>query len=284
MLPRSTFGLLRPTFGMAAAFTLVIQGSSLLAQSQSQPSPKPTTASLQAQINALREGQEKLQRDLDELKALLKERLTRTETAAMPKPVDLITVNVTGEPFKGSPLARVAILEYSDFDCSFCATYANQIYPLLDHAYVQAGKIKYFYRDMPGKEHLNALFKARVARCAGDQDKFWEAHDLLFKDQRPFDAPGLAQFARTLSLDEAPFNACISSDRYLDAINRSAMSAARMRIQGTPAFIIGKLSEDGDVLSATKVVMGAESFEAFRKVLDDLLKPETSPVKAQTPN
>jgi protein-disulfide isomerase len=269
---------------MAAVFTIAIHGSALLAQSSNQPAAKPTSATLQAQINALREGQEKLQKDLDELKALIKERPGRAETTAMPKPLDLITVNVTGEPFKGSALARVAILEYSDFDCSFCATYATQIYPLLDHAYVQAGKVKYFYRDMPGKDHLNALFKARVARCAGDQDKFWEAHDLLFKDQRPFDAPSLAQFAKTLGLDAPSFNACISSDRYLDAINRSAMTAARMRIQGTPAFVIGTLSEDGNVLSATKVVMGAESFEAFRKILDDLLKTETTAAKSQFSN
>jgi protein-disulfide isomerase len=155
---------------------------------------------------------------------------------------------------------------------------------LIDHAYVQAGKIKYFFRDMPGPDHLNALFKARVARCAGDQGKFWEAHDLLFKDQRPFDAQGLAQFARSLGLEEGPFNACISSDSYIDAINRSAMSAARLRIQGTPAFIIGTLSEDGNILSATKVTMGAESFEAFRKVLDELLKAQTSAAKPLAAN
>lgn len=262
----------RTTLGMAAILACTILGPALQAQSSNKPAQKPSTASLQAQVNALREGQEKLQRDLDELKALLKEQSTRKETSAMPKPVELITVNVSGEPFKGSVLARVAILEYSDFDCSYCATYATQIYPLLDHAYIQAGTVKYFFRDMPGRDHLNAMFKARVARCAGDQDKFWEAHDALFKDQRPFDASSLAAFAKNLGLDGTAFNSCISSDAYLDAINRSAMSAARMRIQGTPAFVIGTLSEDGTVLSSTKVMMGAESFQAFRTILDDLLK------------
>ena len=271
----------RSILGMTAILAFFALGSVL----QAQPTPKPTVAALQAQINALREGQEKLQRDLDEIKTLLKERPARVESASIPKPVDLITVNVTGEPFKGSALARVAILEYSDFDCSYCATYATKIYPLLDHAYVQAGTVKYFFRDMPGHDHLNALFKARVARCAGDQDKFWEAHDLLFKDQRPFDATSLAAFAKSLGLDGAAFNTCISSDAYLEAINRSAMSAARMRIQGTPAFVIGTLSEDGTVLSSTKVMMGAESFDAFRTILDDLLKnkPSATP-KAGTSN
>jgi len=167
----------------------------------------------------------------------------------------------------------VAILEFSDFDCSYCAKYATEIYPLLDHAYIQAGKVKYFFRDLPGPEHPNALFKARVARCAGDQDKFWEAHDRLFKDQSPFDGPGLVSFGEALGLDRVAFNGCITSDRHLEAIGRSALGATRMRINGTPAFLIGPLSEDGSVLRATKVFLGAESFQAFRTVLDDLLKP-----------
>jgi protein-disulfide isomerase len=265
---------------LASVMVAVLSLLTLCTGLQAQSRPKSTTSSMQAQIDALREGQEKLQKELDEIKALLKEQPTRAESPAIPKAPELITVNLSGEPFKGSPFARVAILEYSDFDCSFCATYATQIYPLLDHAYVQAGKVKYFFRDMPAAEHLNAMFKARVARCAGEQDKFWEAHDGLFKDQSPFDAPRLAQFAQALGLDIPPFNACIASDRYLDAINRSSVSAARMRIRGTPAFIIGALSEDGSILRATKVVMGAESFDAFRVILDDLLKPAATPNSA----
>ncbi|GLH74773.1 thioredoxin [Geothrix limicola] len=253
----------------ALGFALLVPA--LQAQTKAPRGAKPAEASLQAQIDALREGQAKLQRDLDELKALLKERSTRVESPATAKPQEILTLNVHGEPFKGSPLARVAILEYSDFDCSFCAKYASEIYPLIDHAYVQGGKVKYFFRDMPSPEHPNALFKARVARCAGEQDKFWEAHDQLFKDQRPFDGEGLARFRQSLGLEEAPFTACINSNRYLDAIQRSAMGASRMQIRGTPAFLIGTLSEDGNILTAKKVFLGAESYEAFRAALEELL-------------
>lgn len=263
---------LRSTLGRAAVLACTLLGSALQAQQAAPPGSKSMPEPLQAQINALREGQEKLQRDLDELKALLKERPPRVETAAMAKPLDLVTVNVTGEPFKGSPSARVAILEYSDFDCSFCATYATQIYPLLDHAYLQAGKVKYFFRDFPGAEHPGALFKAKVARCAGDQDRFWEAHDHLFRNQKPLDGPGMAQLIQTLGLDEARFRACISSNQYIEAIQRSANTATRMRINGTPAFLIGTLSEDGSFLTAKKIFLGAESDGQFREALDSLLK------------
>ena len=272
---------LRFTLGMAAVLSVSIPGSGLQAQQTAQPRPKSATASLQAQINALRGGQEKLQRDLEEIKTLLKERSARVESPTAPKPQEMITVNVHGEPFKGSPFARVAILEYSDFDCSFCAKYATEIYPLLDQAYIKADKVKYFFRDLPGPEHLNAMFKARIARCAGDQDKFWEAHDQLFKDQSPFDTPRMTRFTQELGLDRTQFNACIASDRYLDAIQRSAAGASRMGINGTPAFIIGILSEDGSVLKAAKVFLGAESFNAFRTTLDDLLKSVEPPAKAE---
>lgn len=129
-------------------------------------------------------------------------------------------------------------------------------------------------------EHPSALFKARLARCAGDQERFWEAHDRLFKDQKPFDAAIVAQFIQELKLDEGSFKACISSDRYIEVIQRSASGAARMRINGTPAFLIGTLSKDGSVLQATKVFLGAESFEALRNALDGLLKPAEPLAKA----
>jgi len=235
--------------------------------------PSGAPRSLQAQVDELRRGQEKIQKDLTEIKALLQEQSARAETPAAPMPPPSVSLNVHGEPFRGSAAARVAILEYSDFDCTYCAKYAAEIYPLLDHAYIQAGKVKYFFRDLPGPEHPNALFKARVARCAGDQGKFWEAHDRLFKDQRPFDGPGLVSFGEALGLERGPFNDCVTSDKYLEAIRRSSESAARIQIKGTPAFLIGTLSEDGSVLRATKVFLGAESFQAFRAVLDDLLNP-----------
>ena len=148
---------------------LAFATAGLGAQPRPESPEKRAGTSLQAQIDSLREGQEKLQKELEELKVLLEERAARVDTPVAARPQEAITLNVFGEPFKGSAGARVAILEYSDFDCSFCAKYATEIYPLIDHAYIQSGQVKYYFRDLPGPEHLNALFKARVARCAGEQ-------------------------------------------------------------------------------------------------------------------
>jgi protein-disulfide isomerase len=258
---------------IAIGCLLAFAPSGLRAQPQPESQKKRPGTSLQSQIDSLREGQEKLQKELEGLKILLQERAARVDAPVAVRPQEAMTLNVFGEPFKGSAEARVAILEYSDFDCSFCAKYATEIFPLINHAYIQAGRVKYFFRDLPGPEHPNALFKARVARCAGEQGQFWGAHDRLFGDQRPFDGPGLIAFSEALGLDRERFNACIASDHYLEAIQRSATGASRMRINGTPAFLIGTLSEDGTVLKAVKVFLGADSFQAFQNVLDDLLKP-----------
>src|SRR5260221_459521 len=84
---------------------------------------------------------------------------------------------VHGEPFRSDAHARVAIIEYSDFECPLCRQFARDVYPLIDAAYIHSGKVKYFFRDLPLPMHPHALPAARAARCAGEQGKFWEMHD-----------------------------------------------------------------------------------------------------------
>ncbi len=235
-----------------------------------QQQPAPTA---QQQIDELKAAQQRMQKDLDEIKALLKEGPGRVESPRRQPPTE-ITMNVYGEPFRGQAGARVAILEYSDFDCSYCARYATQIYPQIEAAYIKTGKLKYFFHDLPMvKEHANALFKARIARCAGEQDRFWEMHDKLFAEQKPLDEMDLPKLMKSVGLDTEKMGVCLATDRYADIIMRSATLAERSGVTGTPAFLIGTLSEDGRLLRATKVFFGADSFDVFKKVLDELLAP-----------
>ncbi|WP_243304488.1 DsbA family protein [Geothrix oryzisoli] len=231
--------------------------------------------SLQRQIDDLKDGQRRMLEELEAIKGLLKER-TATGGPALPKAGSPLSVNVFREPFKGASGARVAILEYSDFDCPYCARYATQVFPRLDADYVRTGKVKYFFRDLPLPVHPDAQFKARIARCAGEQGKFWEAHDRLFADQRPFDPAALAKLVRDLGLDAAAFNASLEGGKYAENIRLSVASAERMQIQGAPAFLFGTLNAEGQVLSVTKVVLGAESYESFKETLDALLASSAS--------
>ncbi|HTL98819.1 MAG TPA: thioredoxin domain-containing protein [Holophagaceae bacterium] len=259
-------------------FLLIFTALSLAAQVPSSPKP----VSVEEQIEALRQGQAQMMRELQEIKAMLK-----SGAAAGPslkaQPQAHVVANVFGEPFRGDAKARVAIMEYSDFDCPYCGRYARDLYPKLDEAYVKTGKIKYFFRDLPLEEHPQAGFKANLARLAGEQGKFWEAHDWLFAHQTPMDAKGEDLFAKALGLDRAKIGTGAEDGKYNAIIQASMNSARRYQISGTPAFLIGTLSEDGRVFTADKVFMGAQTFDGFKEALDALLSPSPAATPAAQP-
>jgi len=257
---------------LAALLNQFVCGASLLAQENKEPAGQKAASSIQQQIDDLKEGQQRMLKELAEIKKLLQDRTNRVD-GAKPAMPNAISLNVHGEPFKGGNGARVAIVEYSDFDCSFCAKYATEIYPLIDENYIKPGKIKYFFRDLPSPEHPNALFKARLARCAGEQGKFWEMHDRLFANQSAVDGQDLAPYAQTVGLDAEQLRQCLAGERYTENIRRSMYGAARMGIRGTPAFLIGTVTADGDFLRTTNVFLGAESYAAVKSILDELLAP-----------
>lgn len=234
-----------------------------------QASP-PAQDSIQKQLDELKAGQQRLFMEMEAIKKILEERTPRTNFANQGAAPNVTSANVAGEPFRGTNSAKVAIIEYSDFDCSFCGRYARNVFPRIDDEYIKPGKARYYFRDLPEPNETNAWFKARVARCAGDEGKFWEMHDLLFATQSATPRDVLA-LASTLGLDAPKLNQCLSTEKYLVNIQRSAAGAKRMGLYGTPAFLIGAVSDDGDFVRVKKVLVGAERYEDIKKVLDELL-------------
>jgi protein-disulfide isomerase len=237
--------------------------------------PAAAPDSVQAQLDQLKIGQERLFRELEQIKTLLQDRAERTNGSNKPAIPNVVSANVHGEPFRGTNTARVAVIEYSDFGCSFCGRYARNVFPRVDEDYLKTGKVRYFFRDLPEPHETNSWFKARAARCAGDQGKFWEMHDLFFTSQSATGAE-VVTLASTLGLDMDQFNECLSSQKYIINIQRSADSARRMGLYGTPAFLIGSLTQDGDFVRVKKVLVGAESYENLKAVLDEMLSGGTN--------
>lgn len=248
-----------------------VLGGLILAGSFCPAQVKEAAPTLQQRVDALEQGQGRILEELKVLEAMLKERPASPSAPVVPNAGGRLSVNVFGEPFKGTAGARIAILEYSDFDCFYCGKYSTGVFPRIDADYVRTGKVKYFFRDLPLPAHPNAPYKAQVARCAGDQGKFWEAHDWLFAHRQTLDPAGLTQLILDLRLDPGPFQAELASAKYAEAIRMSSRSAEHLQIRGTPAFLIGTLSPDGRVLTVTKVLLGAESYESFKGTLDELL-------------
>lgn len=243
------------------------------------PPAKPTLDSLQREVDELRSGQKRLLEELSELRRQLREGPGRSEVAAQPEPPAFFTLNVQGEPFRGGTNARVAVVAFSDFNCSFCARFEKEIYPKIDERYVRSGRIRYLFRDLPDRADADSITKAEAARCAGEQGKFWEMHDQLFADPLPFADETARRHIRTLGIGGADFQACLESHRYLEPIRRSSAMAGRMGIHGTPAFLVGTLDATGNVIRSVRIFTGAESFETFRALLDDLLEPAEKAAK-----
>jgi protein-disulfide isomerase len=230
------------------------------------PSVAQTTASddLQKQINALTEGQKAILKELQELKQLLQSR-PAAAVDALPA-----VVSISNSQSKGSATAKIAIIEYSDYQCPFCSRYDRDTFPQLETEYVKTGKVRYVFRDLPLDFHKNAFKAAQAARCAGDQGKFWEMHHQLFANQAALEEKDLPTHAAALSLDESKFQQCLAGDRYAAEIRQDVTDANNAGLTGTPSFLIGFLQPDSTVKVAKKIV-GAKSYADFKTAIDSLL-------------
>lgn len=146
-------------------------------------------------------------------------------------------------PSKGNPDAPVTVVEYADFQCPGCAAYANFTAPSIDRDYIETGKVRFVYHYFPLSQHLNAIPAAEAARCAADQGKFWEMHNLLFANQQQWAerADPTQQFlvyANELQLDNAAFEQCLTNHTYRAEIQAAQQAAVQAQIQATPTFVV----------------------------------------------
>ena len=227
-------------------------------------------AKLQNDVARLNLQQQQILTALDEIKKMMR-------GPAPPELKPPQTMNLAGESFKGERGAKVALIEYADFQCPFCRRFDHDVYPQIRDSYVNTGKLKYFHRDMPLPFHQGAMPAARAAHCASEQGKFWEMHDSLLGDAASLTTADIDARAANLGMNVPQLDKCISSDRFSDIIQRSMSEANAMQISGTPTFIIGTLDNDGNLMSVKSTVVGASPFESFKAALDPLVadgKPE----------
>ncbi len=227
-------------------------------------------ATLKKDVKAIGDKQQQIIDQLNELKRLLQ---ANSGVAPLFKPP--ATMGVQGEPFQGNSTARIAVIEYGDFECPACGAFSRETYPQIVANYIKNEKVKYFYRDLTMTIHPHAIPAARAAHCAGEQGKFWEMHDSLFANQAALAEKDVADRARGLGLDVAALMRCLSSDRYLDAIRKSSAEAQAMGINATPTFLLGVISPSGDVVKIEKTIVGAYPYATFKVFLDNLLASET---------
>ena len=188
---------------------------------------------------------------------------------AVPTPAS--STSVAGEIYLGRATASVVIIEYGDFECVYCRSFQQDTFPQIRDAYINTGKVRYYFRDLPLQIHPYAMPAAVAARCAADQGKYWQMHDRLFSGA-PMLTPGdIDEHAKALGLDVGKFDACASSDRESAIVRGSVGDAAKMGIRATPTFLIGGLETNGSTAKIATNLAGAHSFETFKAIVDPLL-------------
>jgi len=161
----------------------------------------------------------------------------------------------------GKNSAPVKIVEFSDFECPYCARFHSETYPTIEEKYIKTGKVQFFYRHVPLEMHPNAKSAAIAAECAALQGKFTAMHDILYKNTENLTAKDLKSYAAEIGLNQTQFDDCFDNKKTEDRINSDIQIAGTVGISATPTFFING-----------KIVAGALPASSFEQTIDALLK------------
>ncbi len=204
-----------------------------------------------------------------------------TQQQAVPQPTEDTTpkqVSVDDDPVLGDKNAPVTLVEFSDYECPFCKRHFDQTFSDLKKDYIDTGKVKLVFRDLPLPFHDPMATKEAVgANCAREQGgdtTYFKFHDEMFK-RTTSNGNGLSDdkvktIAVDLGLNTASFNSCYDAQKSKDEVQKDSSDANSVGATGTPTFFIGKSSTSGTI-TGTKLV-GAQPYTAFKTIIDQQLK------------
>ena len=209
------------------------------------------------------------QSDLEDAISKLESKIGNTQQAPS-QPTQPVKISLDNDPMRGDPNAPITIVEFSDFQCPFCARFHVQTLPLLLEEYIDSGKVNLVYRDFPIQSiHPNALAAAVAAECANEQGEYWEYHDTLFEKQSGWSRldsnaaiSTFSQYATDVGLEQQQFDSCLGSGKYLEEVQGDLSDGRDYDITGTPGFFIGN-AEIGFVK-----INGAQPFDSFQRIID----------------
>ena len=170
---------------------------------------------------------------------------------------DLVAIDTTGLPFRGTADAPVTIVAFSDFQCPYCSRGATTIDQLMA-AY--PGQIKFVFMHFPLGFHENAQKAAEAFECAADQGKAYEMHDKMFANQAALTVSNLKGYAVDIGLDATTFNTCLDSGGKAQKVSAQTALGTQNGVEGTPTFIING-----------KVLVGAQPIETSKAAVDAAL-------------
>ena len=185
--------------------------------------------------------------------------------------------SIDDDPMLGSIDAPVTIIEFSDYECPYCKRFANETLPQLKSMYIDMGKVRLVYRDLPLLTHEPAATnEARAANCARAQKGdvgYFRFHDGIFRETKSggsgLNLDQLNKIGQLIGLDEQKFIACYNSERFKDEVKADFEAAKQLGAKATPSFIVGKTTANGEIEGL--FIEGAASFSVMQTVIDPLL-------------
>ncbi len=167
----------------------------------------------------------------------------------------------------GDADAPVTLIEFSDYQCPFCQRHFTETFGKIKAEFVDTGKVKYVVRDYPLSFHPNAEPAAEAAECAGDQDKYFEMHEQLFRNggawsNLPDPKPTFEQYATAIGLDLADYRACMEAGTHKQEIQQDMADGSASGVSGTPGFWVLNADGQGEMIS------GAQPFENFKAAIE----------------
>jgi len=222
---------------------------------------------LRKELERLKDGQRAIQKELETIKDILREKQTP------PAPANRnVVLSVDGAAFKGDKDAKLTLIEFSDYQCPFCAHHFRETLPQIERDYIKTGQVKYVIRDFPVETiHKNAFKAAEAGRCAGERGKYWEMYEQLFSNQNSLNVHELLVHAKTIGLDMSTFQQCLDSGKYQNEVRRDIADGSRAGVRGTPTFFFGFTQANDQEVKVLRGIQGAQPYSNFEKVIESLL-------------
>jgi len=235
-------------------------------QQEGQVSPKEAISVDVTGLNATQ--QEEVKNMINEIIPLIREGKNESQIIQFlqeqdAKKITRYRVEVGDAPTKGPDNAKVTIVEYTDFQCPFCARVQPTLTQILEKYPQDVRKV---FKQHPLSFHKDAPLAAEASLAAGAQGKFWEMKELLFNNQKQLKEENLIQYAQQLGLDLEQFKSDLSTHKYKEQVERETEEAVKLGATGTPAFFV-----NGRYLS------GAKPLESFVAVIDEELSGKKIP-------
>lgn len=190
---------------------------------------------------------------------------------------DPVKVSIDDDPILGDKNAPVTLIEFSDYECPFCKRHFDETLPQLVKEYINTGKVKLVFRDLPLPFHdpmaTTEAITANCARAQGDDNTYYKFHDEIFKRTKSngngLTKDDLYKISDDLKLNTAKLKTCMDDPKQAEEVQKDLTDASSVGANGTPAFFIGKSTSDG-IIEAV-LTSGAQPFSVFKTIIDEKL-------------